>query len=251
MPKVSVVISCYNAAKSVAKSVNSMREQTLRDIEIILINDGSKDATLEVLRDLAAQDDRIRVIDNVENIGLSASLNRGIRAAESELIARMDADDFALPQRLERQYEFMMEHRDVDICGTGMSLYRDEQHLRDVALPELHDDIVRQVYIKPLVYHPTVMIKRSVYDEQGYYDPQLRWAEDADLWMRIYDKVKFHNLQEPLLHYELKPRLTSRMMRKNLEVKYTNLKRRGKVLQYAPILAKDLLTMSLKMIKNW
>lgn len=250
IPKVSVVMSCYNSAKTVRDALRSIQDQTLRDIEIILINDGSTDDTLDILSDMVERDDRLRIIDNGENIGLSASLNRGIRAASSSLIARMDADDWSLPERLETQYDFLQKNKDIDICGSGMSLYRGDQHIRDVYLPEQHADIIARAFTKPMLYHPTIMIRRSVYEDHGCYDPTLRWAEDADLWYRIYDQVRMYNLQCPLVRYQHKPRLTTRILRKNLQVKYTNLQRRGLVLRHLPTLLRDALVMTAKIIRN-
>ena len=118
-------------------------------------------------------------------------------------------------------------------------------------LPVNDHDIKRRVFKKTLVFHPTVMIKKEVYEQHGYYDPDLRWAEDADPWYRLYDKVVFHNLSEVLLDYTIKSKISRKILLNNLKVKWRNLNRRGKTLYYMPLLIKEIFTMSIRSIKNY
>lgn len=119
------------------------------------------------------------------------------------------------------------------------------------SLPEYHDDIIKRIFVKTLVYHPTIMIKKSVFQKYGYFDDALRWAEDADLWYRIYDKVRFHNLPQVVLKYTVKKALSWKVVSNNLVVKYRNLKRQGKLAWGLPILVRDSMIFSLKWIKNF
>jgi len=249
IPQVSVVMSCYNASKTLAEAVESILSQSFLDFEFIIVDDGSDDDTLEKLKTYQQTDDRINAIVNKENKGLAASLNIGIKASSASLIARMDADDIAMPTRLEKQLEFLTQHEEVDILGTGIIEMTQAGENKGIAvLPEEHREIINRIFKKPLLFHPTIMLRREVYEQHGMYDPKLRWAEDADLWYRIYDKTTFHNLQEPLLYYRLKKQFRYRHARQNLKVKINSLKRRGLLLRYSPQLAYDIANFCRKMI---
>jgi len=115
--KVSIVMSVYNAQKYLDEAIESILNQTYSNFEFIIINDGSTDKSLEIIENYAKKDSRIIVI-NRENKGLIYSLNEGIRKANGKYIARMDADDISLPQRLEKQVEFMEKNKNIGICGT-------------------------------------------------------------------------------------------------------------------------------------
>jgi len=250
VPRVSVVMSCYNASSTLERAIDSILRQTFTDFEMIIIDDGSSDGTLQLLRRIKGQDERIKLIINNHNLGLGASLNKGILATKGRYIARMDADDIAVISRLNEQVTFLDEHEQVDIVGSGIIQIaeKDAIELGIVLLPETHEAIIDRVFKKPLVFHPTVMLRREVYLDLGMYDPALRWAEDADLWYRIYDKVTFHNLQVPLLYYTVKEQFRFKHAKYNLQVKVDNLKRRGMVMRYIPQLAYDMVNFLRKVI---
>ena len=251
-PKISVVMSCYNAEQTVQKAIESILNQSFKEFEFIVIDDASSDQTLEILQQYQKQDERITLLTNEFNQGLSYSLNRGIKHARAELIARMDADDISYPNRLQLQYDYMSAHIEVDILGTAVRYVAESrQPVKTMRLPINDQDIKRRVFKKTLVFHPTVMIKKEVYEQHGYYDPDLRWAEDADLWYRLYDKVVFHNLSEVLLDYTIKSKISRKILLNNLRVKWRNLNRRGKTLYYMPLLIKEIFTLSIRSIKNY
>lgn len=247
--KVSVVMSCYNARGTLDRAIQSILAQTYRDFDFIIIDDGSTDDSLDLLKSWSAKDERIKLITNKNNLGLSASLNKGIKAAQGVYIARMDADDWAFEQRLATQVDFLDQHSQVDILGTAVIHVSEEgETIGAAVLPRSHKEIVDRVFKKPLVYHPTVMVRSKVYKTYGLYDTEIRWAEDADLWYRIYDKVGFHNLEEPLLYYTVKSKFRWRHARENIKVKLKNLKRRRLLLRYSPQLAYDVFNYVRKMI---
>jgi len=251
-PKVSVVMSCYNAEQTVQKAVESILNQSFKAFEFIIIDDASSDQTLEVLCQYQQQDNRIILLTNESNRGLSYSLNRGIKQARTALIARMDADDFSYSNRLQLQYDFMGTNADVDILGTSVRcLNESHQPVKTIHPPTNDRDIKRRVFRKTLVFHPTVMIKKEIFEQHGYYDPDLRWAEDADLWFRLYDKVVFHNLHEVLLDYTIKSKINRKILINNLRVKWRNLNRRGMTLSHMPVLIKEIFTLSIRSIKNY
>ena len=251
-PKLSVVMSCYNAQQTVQKAIDSILNQSFRDFEFIIIDDASSDLTSEILARYQQQDNRITILTNQSNQGLSYSLNRGIRYAKTPLIARMDADDIAYLSRLKEQFDFMHSHQEVDILGTAVR-YIDEsgKPIKAMQLPTENEAIKARVFKKTLVFHPTVMIKKQVFEQHGYYDPQLRWAEDADLWYRIYDKIVFHNLSQVLLDYTLKPQINRKILLNNLRVKWRNLNQRGLTIEYLPHLIKEIFTLLIRSVKNY
>ena len=246
-PMVSIVMSCYNSESTMDKSIGSICNQSFSDFEFIIIDDGSTDRTLEKLSNWSSKDDRIIVIKNEQNIGLAASLNKGIEKAKAPYIARMDADDEALPKRLELQKDYLLNHPHIDLLGTAI-IRRNKRHeiIGKTILPGKHDDIIKRIFRKTLVFHPTIMAKKSLFEIHGMYDPKLKWAEDADLWYRIYDKIQFANLKEPLLIYTVKDRLTLLQARMNLTVKISNLKRRKMLVSFLPVIAFDILLLSKK-----
>ena len=242
-------MSCYNAASTLRRATDSMLQQTYRNFEFIIVDDGSTDETLSILREYEGEDERIILVVNDQNLGLAASLNRGIEKAQGELIVRMDADDESFPSRIEKQLLFIDENKNVDVLGTGIiNRTADQKEVSKYMLPQRHKDIIANVFKKPMVFHPTIMAKKVVFEKHGYYDPSVTWAEDADLWYRIYDKVTFHNLQEPLLYYTLKKQFKWRHAKNNILVKVDHLKRRKKLLTYAPQLLYDVLNFGRKML---
>ncbi len=250
-PRVSIVMACYNAQDHVARAIDSMLSQTFSDFEYIIIDDGSTDRTLTILDEYQEKDCRIIVLKNEKNLGLSASLNKGIRAARGEYIARMDADDWSYSSRLKRQVALLDTRPEIDILGTNViNVNEKDEEISISTLPECHHDIISRMFKKTLIFHPTILLRRQVYLKYGYYDPTLRWAEDADLWYRIYDQVTFHNIQKPQLRYTVKKRLTDKIIRNNLKVKYTNMRRRGLLMRYGIFLFSDLWVMYLRRFKN-
>ncbi len=240
-PQCSVVMSCFNAEHTVAAAINSILSQSFEDFEYIIVDDGSMDGTAALVLHYATIDARIVPILNDHNLGLAASLNRAIHKARSPYIVRMDADDRAVGGRLATQMAFMTSHPEVDICGTAILPVYDNARIGEpIRLPEYHDQIVQRIFKKTLVFHPTIIIRKEVFEKLGWYDPSLRWAEDADLWFRIFDRVKWHNLQEPLLYYTIKSHLTKKIVVNNLRVKIRGLRRRGIIWQHLHILMRDI-----------
>ena len=251
MVEVSVVMACYNDESTLSRSIDSILEQTFGQYEFIIVDDGSTDNSWNILLRYRDIDSRIRLFQNQQNMGLAFSLNKGIRAANGPLIARMDSDDRAYKRRLEKQLDFMNQNPECDILGAGIvEVDRAGKKLREVIPRETNEEIVKYIFKKTLVYHPTIMIRKEVFEIHGFYDPTLKWAEDADLWYRIYDKVRFHNLQLPLLDYTVKSRLTRRIIHNNLRVKWINLRRRNLLTRYLPYLLWNAFVLYFRMSTN-
>ena len=122
MPKISVLMCVYNDEDWLKNSIDSIVNQTFTDFEFVIVNDGSTDNSLEIINSYS--DDRIRIINNEENLGLPKSLNRGLNLCKSELIARMDADDISMNNRLEKQYKYLKKNKEIALIG-GQAEYID------------------------------------------------------------------------------------------------------------------------------
>jgi glycosyltransferase involved in cell wall biosynthesis len=205
---VSVLLCVFNGADTVEAAVESIVSQTLRDWELIIVDDGSTDGTRTALARYT--DPRIRVVYNDKNRGLPASLNIAFRHSSGELIARMDADDIALPDRLAKQARFLSEHPEIDVLG-GAALLLGVDGLS--TRRETHEEMASYAFTENPLIHPTVMLRRSFLEELGGYDETIRRAEDYDLWLRGIARFRYYNLQEPLIRYRPPTRATFRQAR--------------------------------------
>lgn len=197
-PHVSVVMAVKDGRKYLRQAMDSVLGQTYGDFEFIIIDDDSTDETLQILG--RYDDPRIRLMQNQSHLGLSRSLNSGLNAARGEYIARMDADDVCLPERLEKQVRFLDRHAEVAALGTGIR-FMDEQGkaIRDVQMPT--DDALikwKLCFMNPIA-HPSVMMRRAAIDAIGGYDPELTCSQDYDLWWRLSGHNQLANLPDILM----------------------------------------------------
>jgi len=147
--------------------------------------------------------------------------------------------------------EHLCTYSDIDILGTAIEQVNKEGRcVNKRSLPSDHDDIAARVFKKPLVYHPTIFIRKSVFEEYGYYDEKIRWGEDADLWYRLIDDVTFANLDVVLLRYTVKDRLKLHQALSNFRIKLKHLKSKKIIFKFIPQLGKDALILSLNVIKH-
>jgi glycosyltransferase involved in cell wall biosynthesis len=198
-PRISVIMSVYNAEKYLAESIESILGQTYRDFEFIIINDGSTDNSANIIK--TYKDTRIKYFYQ-KNQGLSVALNFGIGRAKGKYIARMDADDISLPQRFEKQLDFMDEYSDIGLLGTNIEVIDKDNAFRSViSLLTQPDDLKFGEVFCNQVAHGTVFIRREILKKSGLYDSSMEPAEDADLWRRISHYTKMANLKEPLYRY--------------------------------------------------
>jgi GT2 family glycosyltransferase len=224
MPQVSVLMPCFNAALSVEESLDSLARQSLVDFEAILVDDGSKDGTLDVLKRWAARDDRFRVLRQSHQ-GIIAALNTGLAACRAPLVARMDADDRSHPRRLERQLDYLRSNPEIAVAGCLVTGFPPENVREGFQvylnwLNSLVDDvnIRREIFIESPLAHPSVMVRREWYEAAGGYQDH-GWPEDYDLWLRLYLLgAGFGKVPEFLLEWrETAGRLTRRDRRYSLE----------------------------------
>lgn len=200
MPTVSVLMSVYNEPLEwVKESIDSILTQTFSDFEFVIINDNPARAELaEFLEMEAKEDPRIRIHANPKNIGLTKSLNIGLKLCTGKYIARMDADDISMPERLTKQYELMESNPAIGVCGSFIRMFGTEERL--ISYPEKHEDCF--LFFDSPFAHPCVMIRRDILVRNNIgYNPEFKCAQDFDLWERLYPITKFANIPEVLLHY--------------------------------------------------
>ena len=202
-PRISVVMAVRDGEPYLRAAIDSLRAQVFRDFELIVIDDGSTDRSGEIVRNI--EDPRIRLITNERNLGLAASLNRGVEAAAGEFIARLDADDLAAPERLARQVAFMDANPDVALLGSWyVEMAADGTSLAHRRLPTEHWDLRWHLCITCPFVHSAVLWRRHlVADRIGRYDEQLRYGEDFELWRRIAERLRVANLPAYLIRLRL------------------------------------------------
>lgn len=202
-PVVTVLMPVYNGEKYLAEAIESILMQTFGDFEFLIINDGSTDGTAAILADYQQRDERIQVYHQ-ENEGVVASLNRGLGLARGKYVARMDADDVSMPERLAKQVVFMEAHPDVGVLGTWVQVIDGDGNTSyRIQLPTQHGVLRWSLCFYCPLAHPTVMMRRQVVERAGGYDSSMVHAEDYDLWRRLSGVTRLANLQDVLLQLRL------------------------------------------------
>lgn len=199
MPKVSILMPAYNAQEYIAEAIDSILAQNFTDWELIIIDDGSTDASASIINQY--RDNRIYYLKNEENQGLIKTLNRGIDYCNGDYIARMDADDVAMPDRLELQVKFMDSHPQYVMCGSN-ALVINNENKRTGRIKNLTKNNYLQInllFSVPFI-HPSMIIRREMLLENRYDENYLH-VEDYELWCRLAQKGKIANLSKYLLHY--------------------------------------------------
>jgi len=212
-PMISVVMPVYNGEKYLKEAIDSILTQTYTDFEFIILNDGSTDKTEEII--LSYDDPRIVYVKNEENIQIVRTLNKGIELAKGKYVARMDADDISLPQRLEKQLLFLDAHREVGVCGSWMEAFSlTATSVWKAAVDP--DEISCRLLFESTLYHPTVMLRREMVERYSlHYDPEYPYGQDYELWCRCARLFRLANLDEVLLRYRIHEMSVSR--RKQME----------------------------------
>ncbi len=186
-PIASFVMSTYNREKSLRGAMDSILNQTRKDLELIVVNDGSTDSTAQILAEYAKKDPRVIVITNEKNMGLVAGLNKGIDAARGKYIVRMDDDDKSLPFRLERQVKAMEENPNIAIMGAGFASEKAKMSTKPITLTD-PDEVELNMYFSSGLAHPTIIIRKSFLDEHNIrYDEKYLYAEDCGLYKKVLE----------------------------------------------------------------
>jgi len=218
-PKVTFLMSVYNGEKYLQEAVDSILGQTFKDFEFLIINDGSTDKTGEILE--SYNDPRIKVINNEKNIGLTKSLNKGLRLARGEYIARQDADDISMPERLEKEVEFLEQNRNIGLVGTDyLIINKKGEIVHNVKCLKGSRELKAKLLEGNQFAHGSVMLRRECIDKVGSYREEFKFAQDYDFYLRItevYDVVNISS--EPLYKWRIDSKSIS-VAKKALQDKY-------------------------------
>ncbi len=199
---ISVIMPVYNGEKFVSRAIKSILNQTFRNFEFIIIDDGSRDKTLKILKEFSKKDKRIKVLVNKNNKGIVKSLNKGLKIAKGNYIARMDSDDFSFPKRFELQHKFLEKHKDIYLLGTeainrilnGNRVYR-----RRVL--KTSKKIEKALFNYCPFTHSSIMFRNT---QEYLYREKMLFIEDYDFYtLMLTDGKKFANLSKPLVEYSL------------------------------------------------
>lgn len=194
-PTLTIGLPFYNDKSTLELAIKSVFAQTYQDWELILLDDGSSDGSLEIARGI--KDPRVRLVSDGQNKGLICRLNQIVQIATGEYVARMDADDLMQPTRIEKQMNYLLAHKDTDLVDTGTySIDRDGNPCGKRGLGDINTD-PKQVLRHALLLHASIIGKRSWFLDNPY-DPAYIRAEDYELWCRTYARSSFARIKEPL-----------------------------------------------------
>ena len=203
-PPITVLMPVYNGEKYVADAIDSILAQTFRDFEFLIVNDGSKDKTEEIIRSYS--DPRIRLL-NKENGGVSCALNHGLEHAKGKYIARFDADDICYPQRLQEQYDFMLKNPDYVLIGSDADYVNQfgEFIFTYESTGHSNEEIQSRIYERNPFIHSVVFFPREVVMQCGGYDVKAHTFEDHLLWVKVLRKGKVCNFKTSYIKVRLNP----------------------------------------------
>ncbi len=199
-PTISVLMGVYNEEEFLEEAIESILAQTFEDFEFLIVDDDSIDRSSEIVD--SYDDDRIKLIRNETNQGLTVSLNRALDQATGKYIARQDADDVSEPHRFERQVSFLECHDDVALVGTGAYLIDGDGNVVDKRIgycnPKFEDFLEKSHLV-----HGSILARRSVLEELGGYDEFFRYGQDYDLWLRLSKRYEVANIPDPLYRHRI------------------------------------------------
>lgn len=201
-PMVTVLMSVYNGEKFLKEAIESILTQTFTDFEFLIINDGSTDNSVKIIE--SYNDSRIKLINNEKNLKLIASLNKGISIAKGKYIARMDCDDISMPDRLEKEVDFLessLEYGLVGTCYTVIDGLGKEQH--KVSYPSSNDLITLFLSLNCPLVHGSIMCRTELFKQNLYGSKEYFAIEDYELWTRMAKVTKIHNIPEYLFKYRI------------------------------------------------
>lgn len=225
-PIVTVVVPSFNEAPHIVRaSLESIRAQSFTDFECIVVDESTRPELADACRSICAEDNRFTYIHPTERLGLAKSLNMAIGKARGQLIARFDSDDVCMPDRLALQVEFLRAHPDISVCGGALDIISSEgKLLAHRSYPQTSPEIAKGMQLTTTIAHPTVMFRKEAIERHGGYNPDFRFAEDLDLWLRWMNAgLHFANLPQVLVQYrQNNTRRDQRHWRFNLRARISN-----------------------------
>ncbi len=202
-PLVSTIIPVYNGEKYISRAVESALSQTYKNIEVIIIDDGSKDKTRQIISEFEKKDARIVILANSVNLGFVKTLNKGAAVAKGQFIARLDHDDFWTdPKKLEKQAKFFEDNQEYVLTGGGViKTDVSGRELLRYLFPESNQDIRKAILIDNTFAHSSVLFRKNAFQEVGGYDEHFGFFADRDLWLKLGRIGKLHNFPEYFVCY--------------------------------------------------
>ncbi|MCG3686180.1 glycosyltransferase [Aliarcobacter butzleri] len=223
---ISVILPVYNGEKYLKEAIESILNQTYTNFEFIIIDDGSKDSSLEIIKEYEKEDERIVAVSR-ENKGLIATLNEGIEKAKGKYIARMDQDDISLPNRFEEQLKIMENDKEIVVCGSWINVFGENRKEKISKYFQYDKEIKANLIMSCCFAHPSVMMRRDAFlDNNIWYDENFKNAEDYHLWTQLARVGKFYNIPKVLLNYRFLETSITRVADKNESQRkqvYTNI----------------------------
>ncbi|MBN1796321.1 MAG: glycosyltransferase [Sedimentisphaerales bacterium] len=197
-PKISVLMAAHNGEKYIGQALQSIYNQSFQDFEVVVVDDAGTDKTSDIL--LKMKDSRTSIYRNSKNLGLTKSLNIGLKLCRGEFVARMDADDISYPQRFAKQMQFFAEHPDTDVLGCWCHRIDNKGNVRSSydGRPTEAEDLKKGLLKGNSIAHGTAMVRRKKLVEVGGYNENYRYSQDHDLWLRLSEIAKLRNLPEYL-----------------------------------------------------
>ncbi len=229
-PTVSILLSVYNGRETLARCLHSIEQQTYRSWQIIAIDDASDDGSHSILKEwqLRLGQDRLVIVTNQTNLGLTKSLNNGLKVIDTPLTARIDADDWWDSEKLTKQVEFLRLHIDCGVVGCQYINIYGSKELRS-KLPVDDRAIRARIFMGNPFAHSCVLFRTDLVKKLGGYDETIRYGQDYDLWLRAYGVTQFHNLPEYLCFRSVESGISvdnqSRQMRQGMKTQLKYLKR--------------------------
>ncbi len=199
-------MSSHNGEKFIKEAINSILTQTFGDFEFLIVNDGSTDLTGVILGDFSQKDQRIKIITNSENLGLTKSLNKALQAARGEYIARMDDDDISLPERFAKQIDFMEKNPTMALVGCLSFVINERgEVIGEKKLVLDYPEIKKRLLFNNQFIHSSLMLRKTVLDKEGFYNEKFKKAQDYELVLRLAGKYSVANLPEKLIKWRFLP----------------------------------------------
>ncbi|MCK9267047.1 glycosyltransferase [bacterium] len=200
--EITVLMAVYNGEKYVREAIESILSQTFKDFEFLIVDDGSDDSTPRILAEY--KDSRIKIVRNPKNIGLAASLNTGIKLSSGKFIARQDADDISMPERLERQVSFIHNKKDIALVGTWVLTINSNGEKVDKVIYPCDDATIRKnIVVRNQFAHGSVMYRKGAVVSAGCYNELFRFSEDYNLWLRLVEFGEAANIPEFLYKWRM------------------------------------------------
>ena len=223
---ITVLMPVYNAEEFLKDTMDSILNQTYKDFEFLIINDGSSDSSVKIIESYG--DDRIRLVHNEENMGLIKTLNKGIELARGKYIARMDADDIAELNRLEVQVEYMEKNENIALVGSNGTMFLSKKPMvkKPTNFPTDYEEIRCKLLFESTFMHPAVMMRKEILIANHYrYRMEYKATEDYGLWVEIARKHRVANIPDRLLNYRIVSSSITNQALKNMNERMKIMKR--------------------------